>query len=219
MTVVPNPSSPTPPRPTLLYIVGIPGSGKTTLMAQLWSSLAAQELFSPIKHVRYSDRADTFLRTTRVIQLGFGLASPASPGATVFAGTDTLPLNVQPKVLNWLALWLGPTSRRSPPLFVAEGDRLANGKFFSAVRSLGYALDLVWLDTPEQIAWQRRLARATAMRTSLQDVSWVKGRITKVRNLVASYSGPVMNLDGTQSVDCLVASMSEMASVRHALRV
>ena len=103
-------------------------------------------------------------------------------------------LSVQPKVLEWL---------KRPYTYmniVGEGDRLANLSFFQGVLDAGWQLEVVYLAVPESIAQQRCVERG-----STQDRAWWKGRVTKVRNLAASF--PVTALDGTLPLQILTAQL------------
>jgi hypothetical protein len=88
-------------------------------------------------------------------------------------------MDIQPKVLAWL-------KDTKPEWVLAEGDRLANTKFFLAVQELGYDLTLVYLSAPPTVATARRERRAAMLADKkVQNLKWVQGRITKVRNLIA----------------------------------
>jgi hypothetical protein len=145
----------------LVYLIGEPGIGKTTLMKAITAQLGGPvvEQNKPVHHLVYA-------RNT--IQLGRDRPD--------FGGTDALPMNVQPQVVEFL---------RSKPahLILGEGDRLTNRKFFMEV---GRFLDLrvVWLVdmNGSGIAERRRAARAHAV-GKVQDEQWVRSRITKVRGL------------------------------------
>ena len=162
---------------SLLYIIGIPGSGKTTLLgAALVGVPSIGQTTRPFTHVIYLGGC----------QLG------ALRGK--FSGTDALSMSVQPKVVEWLN---GPCPYVN---IVGEGDRLANLSFFQGVLDAGWQLEVVYLAVPESIAQQRCVERGSA-----QDPSWWKGRVTKVRNLAASF--PVTALDGTLPLQILTAQL------------
>lgn len=142
----------------MMYLIGQPGSGKTTLMRSVFKGVQPIEVLVPFSYVLYPNG----------IELG-GLR----PG---FGGTDTLALSCQPTVIGWL--------QTVPFTYVTgEGDRLANDKFFSAVTAQGWELSVVHLDCPDDIAAGRRAARG-----SNQNAAWVKGRATKVRRLAETWA-------------------------------
>jgi ribose 1,5-bisphosphokinase PhnN len=156
----------------LVYVIGEPGAGKTTLVDAALAGLDRMQASWPVPHeLLYS--ADELLG----VHLGRRRAG--------FGGTDALSLSIQPGVLRWLA-------GRPPALLLAEGDRLANASFFDAVGALGHTLDLVLLQAPPGVAAGRRTRRGAR-----QDPTWVKGRITKVARLAARYHPQV--LDATRT--------------------
>ena len=142
----------------MLYVIGIPGSGKTsTLYGALGQSEYKEEHF-PFAHEEHSG--------------GIALGRRREQ----FGGTDALSLAVQPKVLKFLA-------EQRPPVVVGEGDRLATDSFFEGVQGLGYQLNLVLMDTPVEVA-----AARVAGRVWNPDGKWLKGRLTKVARLTMLYN-------------------------------
>lgn len=139
----------------LTYIIGEPGAGKSWLMEELTSDTPAVDEAKPFAHRVYENG---------VVELG--------RRREAFSGTDALAMDVKPKVLTWL-------TSEQPKLVLAEGDRLANMPFFDAVRRLGYEPFVYVLPGSEE-ALQGRIERG-----SKQNEAWVRGRATKVRNLVA----------------------------------
>lgn len=148
----------------LLYIFGEPGAGKSTLMAYLTRGLDVIEISKPFAMRHYPD-AD-------VTELG-----PRRRGG--FPGTDGLSMSVQPTVIEWLR-------NDGPSRVIAEGDRLANGRFFEACRDMGYSLHLVHLKGESQSEFQRNM-RAVERGTEPQDPSWVAGRRSKSYNLAQAW--------------------------------
>jgi predicted nucleotide kinase in modified base biosynthesis len=136
----------------------VPGSGKTTLLNAALADLQ-HTIYKPSK----GEATPAFTAYPGGAQIGYQEG--------LFGGTDRLPMNIQPRVLDWLQD--APYTR-----LCAEGDRLCNGAFFSAVIQLGWRLSVVWLHTPLDVAMQRRAARGTR-----QNRSWVAGRITKIGRL------------------------------------
>lgn len=167
------PDSPEPVVPQFVYLIGEPGIGKTTLLARLiGASVDRREpVTDPIPHIRLNN--------------GAGAVVGAERG--VFSGTDTLPLNVQPRAVEWV--------RSAPyPLMFAEGDRLANDGFFEAVCLAGYALNVVVLKG-SRLAATRRAERAAKV-GKVQNPTWVQGRITKTDRLAARWATRVFALEG-----------------------
>lgn len=162
----------------LLYLMGVPGSGKTTLLNTALGDVPAQVMKWPA-----GDPTPAFTAYPGGAQIGYAEG--------VFGGTDRLAMNIQPRVLDWMQVT--PHTR-----LVAEGDRLCNGAFFSAVIQMGWRLSVVWLNTPLDIAAARRDSRGTR-----QNRSWVAGRITKIGRL-QSWVDAGWILDGSLPVEQLV---------------
>lgn len=164
----------------LVYVVGVPGSGKTTLVTAV-AGPATELRRVPFAHRVHADGLIT-------------LGDDREP----FGGTDSLSMSVQPKVLDWL-------EAERPALVLGEGDRLATLKFLTPPRA--YAdVTLVLLDTPPELAAQRRAERV-AVGAKPQNEQWLRGRATKVARLADAWDGPFVRLDGTaplsESVEAL----------------
>jgi len=95
-----------------------------------------------------------------------------------FSGTDALAMNVQPAMVNWLA------GTGAGEHVLGEGDRLANLKFFRAVWDAGWLLHVACLEASPLTLAQRRSSRALLLGKPEQSASWVKGRQTKLRNVL-----------------------------------
>lgn len=138
----------------LLYIIGLPGSGKTTLTRALVIGRRRRVQTSPFAFTTYEDGLVQLGRD----RLGHG-------------GTDALSMSVQPKIV--AALQSGVWHR-----VLGEGDRLANPSFFEAARAAGYIVDVALLAVPVEVAAERRRERGTD-----QSETWLRGRQTKLENL------------------------------------
>ena len=138
-------------------IIGEPGIGKSTLVEALTRGATYTEYTEPFAYRKYD---------CGVVELGKRREG--------FSGTDALPMNVQPKVEQWL-------SDELPELLLFEGDRLSNGKFFTVLRHIGYTLHLYQLSGASMAA-ERRAARG-----SNQDRRWIEGRRTKALNLAVDF--------------------------------
>jgi predicted nucleotide kinase in modified base biosynthesis len=144
---------------TLVYLIGAPGAGKTTLMQALVAKCQPYRALRPF---------------------GFTvLACPDSSEAAMlgitreggFSGTDALSMSVQPKVEDWM--------RTAPyELVLGEGDRLGNVKFLSAMLNLNWRVNVAHL-----VASPDLLDIRCAERGSNQSATWRSGRATKVRRV------------------------------------
>jgi hypothetical protein len=150
----------------LLYLIGQPGAGKSTLVELLTAGLGSETYLRPFQRVVYETAPG-------VVELGGRRDS--------FSGTDVLALNAQPTVLDWL-------TSAHVPLVLGEGDRLANDKFFTGCAAAGYELHIVWLAPSHDVAAARRLERAAALGVRPQNEAWVKGRISKSGKLASKWS-------------------------------
>lgn len=148
----------------LTYLIGEPGVGKTTLLAAITAELPGMQARRPFARTLYD---------CGVVQLGENRA--------VFGGTDTLSMSVQPKVLDWAQM-------PEYPDIVAEGDRLANAKFFTGMKDLGYDLCIVHCHASSDITAERRLMRASQHSIKPQDPVWLQGRQTKVKRLADEWA-------------------------------
>lgn len=158
----------------LAYLIGQPGAGKTSLLHQVTNGLPHMVARSPFAYTIWQGEKE-------VPELG--------PRREEFSGTDGLSMSVQPKVLDWLRMEMYDEC-------FGEGDRLATESFFRGCQAKGIDLQVIWLDTPDELAHARRLARAERLGVPTQSPSWVAGRVTKVRRLGEKYADVV--LDGTQ---------------------
>lgn len=172
----------------LLYVIGVPGSGKTTLVRELVLGRRRRVVPKPFAHTVYEDG---------LVQLGRDRQG--------HGGTDALSMSVQPHVI--AALQAGAWER-----ILAEGDRLANTGFFAAAQGAGYGLTVVLLTLPAEAAAARRSARGTH-----QDERWLRGRESKVANLWAWAKDNVADVrafDATLSAAELAALLADHPAIR-----
>jgi hypothetical protein len=148
----------------LLYIVGEPASGKTTLVKAMTDGVPVTAFkVGPVRWLRLETKPS-------VIELGARREE--------FSGTDALAMNVQPAMVNMLA------DDVAGQYVIGEGDRLTNLKFFRAVRDAGWYLHVACLEASPLTLAQRRSSRAFLLGKPEQSASWVQGRQTKLRNLL-----------------------------------
>ena len=176
----------------LLYIIGYPGSGKTTATALALGDNIVSVERKPFAHTVYE------IEKTNVVELGYRREP--------FGGTDRLAMSVQPKVIQWLSED-APDRLYDCSLVVGEGDRLSNGKFFTAVCEMGWRLILVYLKVPELMARRRAWERGSRF-----DEPWVKSRLTKVNNLVKEYNSQVIEIDGNRPKVDVALKLQEVIS-------
>lgn len=146
-------------RPLMLYLVGRPGAGKSTLMAALTAGLPFVERKQPVAHLDYGGR---------VVQLGRNREG--------FPGTDTLGMASIVTVQSWVS------SNERPMVLLGEGDRLATPKFFDHCRAAGYETTVVGVVSPNDTVQQRRAARTDWH----PNEAWLRGRDTKAAKLCAA---------------------------------
>lgn len=151
----------------VIYLIGAPGAGKTTLTAEFtkdWVDTANHE--NPIKFRSH--------HTPQGDALSLGWLRPA------FGGTDTLGNTAILQIEPWL-----PNIAKEYSIIYGEGDRLANSRFFELAKSVG-DFHLFYLNTNPMISAERR-AKRSAETGKTQNPTWVKGRETKHKNLAFNY--------------------------------
>jgi hypothetical protein len=158
-----------------VYLIGAPGSGKSTAAAKVRAMASKQELHEePVPYMLMTRGGMNWYA-----ELGRKRAS--------FSGTDALAMDIIDKAIGWVK------TRPYTRLF-AEGDRLANSRFFVAVKAAGYELTVVYLAVPQGALDERRKARATQVGKE-QNAVWVKGRDSKTATLAQLFNAP--RIDGT----------------------
>lgn len=179
------------------YIIGVPGSGKSSLV-RAWAALpavaGAQRRPKPFAHEVYYRHRQGVAWLAQSCQIG--------GHHLTFPGTDRLSMSVQPKAIEWL--------EGAPfPYVFGEGDRLATDGFFQALeRITNGEWHLIFLDTPEELAKERRMIRAEQTGAK-QNESWLAGRRTKTERLRHAWPHRVIEIDGTAPRNQQVQTLAE----------
>lgn len=169
----------------LTYIIGQPGSGKTSLVHALLDGLAPVSVEDrPFAHIVWGND---------VVELG-----ARRPGG--FSGTDALSMSVQPRVVEWL-------QTEAPAYVLGEGDRLATGSFFTDVVQAGWQLRIIRLTVSSAVAEARRQARAAELGTTPQNPAWLKGRITKLRKLADDWLPYILEVNADAPLATVVSQV------------
>lgn len=174
------------------YVIGEPGSGKSSLMRSCLGDRPDLLRERPVPHGLYLGTGGAIAGA----QIGLPHRS--------FPGTDRLSMSIQPAAIDWV--------RGAPvPALVGEGDRLATVAYLDAMIEVCDVFTLLWLDTPAEVAEDRRRARG-----SNQSPTWIRGRRTKVDRLVGAYPD-VVRLDGATPLRALAELAIEAAPALRAL--
>ncbi len=149
---------------TVLWIVGEPGIGKTTLARALIQNITGHTIRPGSGCIEVATPKWTLFPT---VPAG-GIAAAGHWRGDKFDGSDTLPISqIKPAIDFWVK------ALRGYRLTIIDGDKLSNRAANDVVRESGAQCRCVLLENPFTAARQR-LERGT-----LQNPSWVKGRRTK----------------------------------------
>jgi hypothetical protein len=146
---------------TLVYVVGAPGCGKTTLMAELTRNCSRSPADGPVPYDLLS-----IGRHHVAVEMGKHRGT--------FSGTDAMSMSIQPQAEKWIA-------GRPHPLVLGEGMRLANLKFFNAAADAGYVVKIVSIAIESSLLEAQREARGAR-----QSELWLRGATSRARNLVSA---------------------------------
>lgn len=180
----------------VLYLLGAPGSGKTTLAETLvrlagWHSYPVDSPRLPF--VAHSSNLDGLLDPPWEA-VSLGRHNPP------FSGTDTLSWSIIDRAEVWV--------KTAPaPLVIGEGDRLATERFLAFVPELV----CVYLDTPAEVAASRRYKRAQQHGLKTQNPQWVQGRMTKHQRLADQFDAHRLN--GRQAPETLATEVLSLLGI------
>jgi dephospho-CoA kinase len=148
----------------VVALFGEPGSGKSTLMTKLMERLGvSREFKSDFKLVPYHQKDNVYILGKYEIGETFG-------------GTDKMSMAVQPEAIKFLA------SLDKESIVIFEGDRLCTSSFLEHCNDK-YELTMVYLSTSKSIREERYKER-----NSNQDETWLKGRESKISNILSNLS-------------------------------
>lgn len=157
---------------TIIAIGGEPATGKSTLMRAIIKELGTPNISDSIRGLPYTV-------VENVCILGY------YEEEQTFGGTDRYAMDVQPRAVEALPILVQMYTK-----VLFEGDRLFNVKFLEECRKYGLVTFL--LETPEETKKARHLHRSDT-----QNESWLKGRITKLQNIL-KYNNATRNRYGVQ---------------------
>ena len=169
---------------TITCIGGVPGTGKTTLVRSYIHNTQKDAAWKPVRPTRllramYNDALDTYV-------LG------VYHDDEVFAGTDKLSMAVQPEVLPWIR------SHTSHVIF--EGYRLFTSSMLTSMTTLPDTnVRILVLDAPQECLDERYTQRG-----STQSTTFIRGRRTKIQNIMDNISLPVKVVDSSGDLSWLV---------------
>ena len=153
----------------LIGVVGMPGTGKTTMMRE-WMKSREWVEDKPIKLLDSYVCGDIRL---------FGKYEDGE----VYAGTDRLSMAVQPAAIEYM-------STDPSPINIFEGDRLTSTAFFQKCIDLGHEVSIIVLEVSDAVREERY-----AERGSEQSEKFISGRRTKIENVKSQFGGSVLTGD------------------------
>ena len=147
----------------VLYVVGPPGVGKTSLVRELFKVLDPFGTRHLVAKPKWT--------------VGAEICAAGHYTGETFDGADTVPYNAAQAALDYWA-----TNLKTKPCTILDGDRFSHDKarafFLSHVPCEN--LFTVHLTAPEEVLAERR-----ELRGSKQNPTWMKGRATKAANFAA----------------------------------
>lgn len=139
----------------VLFIVGPPGVGKTTLVRALFATLDPLEAKYLVDKPKWT--------------VAPGICAAGHYKGDTFDGADTVPYN---GVNQCLDFWTKNLS--TIPLTIFDGDRFSFPACFDFFKAKGHPVRVAHISAPPEVLAERRRSRG-----SKQNPSWMKGRETK----------------------------------------
>lgn len=174
----------------MVYLVGAPGSGKSTLMRRLTAGFDRIPVDQPVPH-------------DQLVESVTGAVTHAEIGRQRgdFSGTDALASSIITRAEPWIM-------SKPYPVVLGEGARLGNARFLAAAVVGGYDVTLAVLDHEDAQAWHDIRSKQLG---KFQNAGWVKGRLTASRNLADSVLPGIHTLRGHP--DELYAELARFAGL------
>lgn len=151
----------------MIYLVGQPGAGKSTLMARLTAPYTRIPVEGAVPHDLLVNESD-----------GMVVGAEIGRRRRDFSGTDALASSIIEAVIPWM----NRVGSRLPLLY-GEGARLGCRRFLIEAVSAGYPVILGHVEHPDAEKWRQE--RNTELGRA-QNEAWVKGRRTAARNLASN---------------------------------
>lgn len=181
----------------VLWIVGAPGIGKTSLARQLIGP-------EPILNMKPKWSLST----------DGAVAAAGHYSGLAFDGADTVPYNGATAALEY---WLRSLSKVALTLF--DGDRFSNLGTHQWVRvnAPDARLCCVHLVAAPEVSAARRRIRAAGGR--LQNETWIKGRVTKAQRFASAFRAgdERLELDATTTIGLQVDRVDAFVKLRELL--
>jgi hypothetical protein len=154
----------------MIYVVGEPGIGKSTAMAQ--ATAGWQRATEPSEHGW--PRRDLLWRPgvedwPTAVELGYR--------RDTFSGTDALPMNAITGAIDYMA-YMATSASPEADLVLAEGARLGVKRFLMSCVEYGWNVRVLYLSAPAEVAASRRKRRG-----SHQNEAWLRGARTRAERL------------------------------------